>query len=66
MPLDIVNIPGTKDRADLCLAIMCSMAGKIYIFRLPSPIEMWNKIRILEHEFTEFKDRSWLSKKIFD
>ena len=48
MPLDIVNIPGEDGKADLCLAIMCSMAGKIYIFRLPSPIEIWNKIRILE------------------
>ena len=53
MPLQIINVPHGKGRQltakeDLCLAILCGMGGTIHVFRLPSGIEIWNKIRTME------------------
>ena len=56
MPLQIVNVPhidkeqGRESlvKEDVSIAILCGMGGTIHVFRLPSGIEIWNKIRVME------------------
>ena len=56
MPLQIINVPAYHGKnkskqivkEDLALAILCGMGGTIHIFRLPSGIEIWNKIKLWE------------------
>ena len=55
-----------KEKEDVCLAILCGLGGKIYVFRMPSPIEMWSKVKVMEQELARQEGKSWLWKKLND
>lgn len=48
----------------LTVAIMCSLAGTIHVFKLPTSVEMWHQIRALQKDAHNQLGKSWLWKKI--